>query len=123
VRNSDRTLTEAGGNPNLLWNTETERLAVIDHNLAFSDDFSPSEFAATHVFSSQLRNVFSDWVRRGEWQQLLTKALPAWEAAWESAPEEWWFLDDSSLATDFDVAAIRALLSACERDDFWDLRQ
>ncbi|PPJ48903.1 hypothetical protein C0075_03350 [Rhizobium sp. KAs_5_22] len=33
IKNGDRTLTDAGGNPNLLWLETTHRLVVIDHNL------------------------------------------------------------------------------------------
>lgn len=51
VRNSDRTLTVLGGNPNLLWDTADNKLVVIDHNAAFDRDFDAAQFVQTHVFS------------------------------------------------------------------------
>lgn len=42
VRNADRTLTHWGGNPNLLWDTRSKDLLVIDHNQAFDSDFDAS---------------------------------------------------------------------------------
>lgn len=43
VKNGDRTLTELGGNPNLLIDLESDSLVVIDHNLAFSNAYQPAE--------------------------------------------------------------------------------
>lgn len=55
VRNGDRNLTVAGGNPNLLWNPEGEgSLVVIDHNLAFDPDF----WRTTSSRSMCLRTIF-----------------------------------------------------------------
>lgn len=39
VENADRTLSERGGNPNLLWSEAGGGLWVIDHNLAFDAQF------------------------------------------------------------------------------------
>lgn len=38
IKNGDRTLTEAGGNPNILWSETASQLYVIDHNLCFDED-------------------------------------------------------------------------------------
>jgi len=56
VENEDRTLTEKGGNPNLLWKTDESGLYVIDHNLIFDDEFNKADFGGTHVFKSVLIN-------------------------------------------------------------------
>ena len=65
VENLDRTLTEKGGNPNLLWKTdESAGLYVIDHNLIFDDKFNKADFWATHAFKSVLINKQYDVIEK-----------------------------------------------------------
>ena len=56
VENEDRTLSDLGGNPNLLWKTDDSKLHVIDHNLIFDGEFNLGNFWATHVFRSEMSN-------------------------------------------------------------------
>ncbi len=44
VQNSDRSLTETGGNPNLLWQIDPGRVVVFDHDNAFDEDFDSTHF-------------------------------------------------------------------------------
>lgn len=60
LHNADRSLTEKGGNPNLLWDTQHQKLAVIDHNIAFDPDFDARDFFENHVFRGQSASVFED---------------------------------------------------------------
>jgi hypothetical protein len=87
VQNEDRTLSELGGNPNLLWCNQS--VVVIDHNLIFPDTFSLPDFIDTHVFSSVCNPLFSDMLQRKAYQSKLDLALTAWPSAWTSMPEEW----------------------------------
>jgi hypothetical protein len=48
--NGDRTLTEYGGNPNILWQHRGQKPFVIDHNLAF-EDAGLTEFWKQHIFT------------------------------------------------------------------------
>ena len=50
IFNADRMLTESGGNPNLFWGPDTQRLVVIDHNQAFDSEFSNEDLFKLHVF-------------------------------------------------------------------------
>ena len=54
ICNSDRCLTQEGGNVNLLWAHRDRRLHVIDQNLAF-DEGSKGGFWETHVFRESRR--------------------------------------------------------------------
>ena len=45
IENADRTLTEKGGNPNLLWKSDESGLYVIDHNLIFDDEFNKGNYS------------------------------------------------------------------------------
>lgn len=77
--NGDRTLTEHGGNPNLLWIHQHHRTHVIDHNLAF-DETALEEFWSQHIFATD----------RGLWtQQFRNQNTPAMQACCESV-DEWW---------------------------------
>lgn len=122
IHNPDRTLTSAGGNPNLLWNPMQRRLAVIDHNLAFDRGFEPHLFSLTHVFAKRIPEVFQDLVRRTEYIGRLRDALAAWPDACHNVPEEWWYVDaERTVPTDFDPAAMLTHLSRFRTEDFWSV--
>jgi hypothetical protein len=89
IQNEDRTLTEQGGNPNLLWDDVTSELHVIDHNLIFDTQFDADTFRKSHVFKSSYESVSSDWIERQRFQDMMLKALHYWDEAWDSLPEEW----------------------------------
>ena len=122
VRNGDRTLTTLSGNPNLLWVAGSGGLVVIDHNLAFDQDFDAAQFAETHVFSGQIPSVFQDLVEPQAYAARLLQALAVWDDACNNAPEAWWFVDEEqTVPTDFDSAAILAMLNRCTTQEFWRL--
>ncbi len=122
VHNGDRTLTTLSGNPNLLWAAGDRGLVVIDHNLAFDQDFDAAQFAVTHVFSEQIPFVFQDLVEPQSYAARLRQALAVWPDACNNAPEAWWFVDEEqTVPTDFDPAAILAMLNRCTTQEFWRL--
>jgi hypothetical protein len=88
VENEDRTLSEKGGNPNLLWKSDESKLYVIDHNLIFDESFDPAIFWATHVFNGALGKQ-SDLMEKCEFEKLMQKALDCWSSAWDTMPEKW----------------------------------
>lgn len=77
--NGDRTLSEHGGNPNLLWVHRDHKLHVIDHNLAF-DETALTEFWTQHIFAAE-RGLWTPQFRGG--------VEPAMEAVLENL-DEWW---------------------------------
>ena len=101
VRNDDRTLSQWGGNPNLIWNGD--ELYVIDHNLIFDSNFSAQVFHQTHVFHEQINAIFSEHLQREAYQQRMQQALKCWESAWTSLPEEWRELNDELCLFDQDM--------------------
>jgi hypothetical protein len=122
VHHLDRTLSSHGGNPNLLWNADSGKLAVIDHNVAFDPKFSPRVFSETHVFASEIPSVFHDLVEPASYAGRLQAALAAWPAACQNVPGEWWFADaERTVPADFDPEAALALLNRYTQDDFWKL--
>lgn len=123
VRNDDRTLGEAGGNPNLFWDVEREQLVVIDHNQAFDAGFSVENFAALHAFHGQIDALCGDWVVQQQYCDRFAQALSDWDVICNTVPPEWWFVDpEQTLPTDFDRDAMRQLLLRCQADTFWKMR-
>lgn len=122
VRNGDRSLGETGGNPNLFWDVESERLVVIDHNQAFDPAFSPKDFADLHAFRGEWHALFGDWVVRQRYVDRFLGALADWEAICNTVPPEWWFVDaEQTVPTNFDVRAAHQVLLRCQTDGFWSL--
>lgn len=113
VENADRTLSELGGNPNLLWRAAGDALLVIDHNLAFDPDFDETGFFSTHVFRAEADQVFGDLVTRAEMALLLRGALAAFDAALASAPSAWRWIDpERTLPVQVDWTALHTRLAA-----------
>jgi hypothetical protein len=118
VHNADRTLSEKGGNPNLLWDQVHSRLAVIDHNQAFDTDFDAQLFAQSHVFHTNLLDIFDDLVDRQTYLDRLAAAFAEFDSACDNVPHEWWSVDNG-VPTSFNRDAAREILSRFMTNDFW----
>lgn len=122
VCNSDRTLGDRGGNPNLFWDMENDKLVVIDHNQAFDPHCSARNFVGMHAFWGQAPMLFHDWVVEQSYAERFRQAMLDWEAICDSVPSEWRFLDgEQTLPTDFDFHAIGQWLLRYRTDNFWTL--
>jgi hypothetical protein len=123
IHNDDRSLTAHGGNPNLLWLPTTAEIAVIDHNLAFSDDFNRADFVETHVFAADFLAVTDDLVDQGMYSDLLGKALTTWCTACDAIPPEWWYHDEAcTVETNFSLSTAKSSLDQCTEESFWRYR-
>lgn len=118
VHNADRTLTENGGNPNLLWDQQFSKLAVIDHNQAFDTDFDPQLFVQSHVFHVNLLDVVDDLVEREIYRDRLAAAFAEFDLACDNVPPEWWWEGDG-VPTRFNRDAVREVLRRFMNNDFW----
>lgn len=92
VENEDRTLSELGGNPNLLWKAEESQLYVIDHNLIFDPTFDRIQFWDTHVFKSEYKQ--DDLIEQQNFEIRMKAALDSWQSAWDKVPSEWLELNE-----------------------------
>jgi len=113
VANGDRTLTEHGGNPNLLWVHHDHKAYVIDHNVAL-DETCLNEFWSQHIFAST-RTVWSPTFRQ-EMEQVMKAALDNLDDWWNQMPAEW-----TDVPTGFKLEQVKTLLSRfeTEADRFW----
>lgn len=122
VHNSDRWLSEKGGNPNLFLDADSHELIVLDHNLAFDPNFDTLDFLDHHVFSGQQRDVFTDMLRRRDYNARFADALGKWPEIVGAIPQEWYFLDQEMTVPiqDFDPSEIYKFLSRFNKVDFWN---
>jgi len=118
VHNADRTLTEKGGNPNLLWDQQHSKLAVIDHNQAFESDFDALRFSELHVFHADFLNICDDLVEREVYRDRLAAVFAEYETACDNVPQGWWSVDNG-VPTSFNRDAAQELLKRFMNNDFW----
>jgi hypothetical protein len=117
VENADRTLTEKGGNPNLLWKSDESGLYVIDHNLIFDDEFNKVDFCDTHAFKSVLINKQDDVVEKIDFEARMKKTRACWQSAWSKIPLEWIEINDDTQC--FDPEKHLQRLSNEANGDIW----
>lgn len=120
IRNSDRLLTEKGGNPNLFWNPGDQELIVIDHNQAFDAAFNPNVFNELHIFRSQRYRVFGDMLRHQDYNRRFSLALNNWPEICNNLPKEWFFADvEMTVPSNFSLDDTYNLLEEYKKDGFW----
>ena len=140
LQNEDRSLSEFGGNPNLLvtqipdlaadapeaprWVDAPRRelLWAYDFNLAFDEEFDRETFFGTHVFGRMLRKWPEGFRERME--PRLKEALRQLRTIFAELPPEWLYVDeDDSLPVQLDVERVISVLSLPfdEPEHFWKL--
>jgi hypothetical protein len=103
IENADRTLTQYGGNPNLLWGSGEQKLHIIDHNLAFDAEFNLQDFKETHVCHAHFSTSQLDILDKQALEQRLQNSLLSWSQAWDTIPDDWKAQNEDSKIFDVDV--------------------
>ena len=140
LQNGDRTLSELGGNPNLLveeipplpdddpeealWKTQPRRarLWVYDFNLAFEEKFDREQFFDTHVFGQMVPGWPSGFRERME--PRLQRAVEEVSGIFSELPPEWLYPDaDERFPAHLSQQAVVSLLQRpfTEPATFWSL--
>ncbi len=118
VHNADRTLGDYAGNPNLLWDTERAVPVVIDHNMAFDQEFEPGKFLETHIFRADLADIQSDLVMRAEYEQRFSALVPLLSTIWAELPQNWVENEDGGIR--FLQSDFLSGLNRVNQPRFWD---
>jgi len=119
VKNGDRTLTEYGGNPNLLWDSEDKSLVVIDHNNAFDEYIIKDDFFHCHIFNNQWAIVLGDMIKRNKYEEIFNHILLGWEDIVASIPSEWLSTGEECIPADYDLHSMIIMLQEHHGRDFW----
>lgn len=120
VQNGDRTLSQFGGNPNLLWDYESSSLVAFDHNLAFDRDFNENELLKSHVFKAAYLTRHDHDVTIAQIRSNFCAALTDWQEIRDSIPDEWFYTyGDDTLKYDYDLDRVGMTLDRILKDDFW----
>lgn len=122
VMNGDRTLTEAGGNPNILWSEMDDRIYIIDHNLAFDDTVTLGSQLDSHIFAGPLDEIRTTPALRAHYRLKFDDALAALPEIMTEIPERWHYLDDQlTVEGPFSTDAAEATLMRHRNEEFWKL--
>ncbi|MCC5827568.1 HipA family kinase [Alkalimonas sp.] len=115
IKNEDRTMTEHSGNPNLFYRAGSDNYVVLDHNLAFDEDYHFSRNAHLHPGYKVWFNSQQDVLWQDHYSAKLTIALQGFEQYASSLPATW--LDEEP---DY-LQQIRRTLSQYNDDEFWEV--
>ena len=112
ILNGDRTLSEHGGNPNLLRRRSDRSLHIIDHNLAF-DPEAVRHFWTQHIFRWARRHWTASF--RAGLEGRMKPLLEQLAVLWRELPDDW------AEAVDQGQSAIRRVLARLVEDPgaFW----
>ena len=118
IRNEDRTLGDTGyGNPNLVIRPVDEQLFVLDHNLAFDDNYTFEDTRKLHVCRKAWFEEQSDMLKIDEYKNRMEVALVDLNAWCEQLPDEWF---SCSTVKDGLIDNIVAQLNLFHEQEFWE---
>lgn len=124
IRNMDRTLTEHGGNPNMLWEPgrDQDGPTIIDHNLAFDPHFDAANFLQTHAFARQFKEMAADFIDRETMRERLAGAMPRAKDACATIPDDWRWRDvEQTAPAGWREDDFLSVLARClDQAHFWD---
>ncbi|WP_106797456.1 HipA family kinase [Rhizobium sp. H4] len=95
IRNGDRTLSDTGGNPNILWSETDRRMIVIDHNLSFDETVTLHTLLESHIFRSALIEICGQPELQNHYSALFEKALLDLPEILGDIPDRWHYVDDA----------------------------
>lgn len=115
INNSDRSLTDIGGNVNIIFDAVNNRYYLIDHNLAFAHDTTDDEYEV-HVYSSKGRNWVYDIIDKPELEDLAMNAIGTLDQAFIQLPKEWFSSEDERERMFYEITTC---LSRVRSKEFW----
>ncbi|MBB5281067.1 HipA family kinase [Pacificimonas flava] len=113
IKNGDRSLSERGGNPNLMVELDSNSLIAIDHNLAFSNSYRCSELTL-HACRGAWGKKRSNNVFICQLCENMRRLTASLDEIFGQLPNEW--VEDEN---DF-LTSIRSTLYRVNQQAFWD---
>jgi len=121
IKNGDRTLTDAGGNPNILWSETRNCLFVIDHNLAFDESVTLNSQLQGHIFRRSLAEICGAPMLQGHYNVKFEEALSSLPDILGDIPARWHYVDEAcSVASSLSLDHVEATLQRYRVPAFWE---
>jgi len=87
VRNPDRRLDMAGGDPNVLWDPVLQNIFLIDHDQCLDPGFDPVAFKREHVFRDVRPFIERPFFQK--WRTRFESAIYNLDKIWAEMPADW----------------------------------
>ena len=121
VKNGDRTLTESGGNPNILWSESSGQPFIIDHNLAFDESVTLNSQLESHIFAASAAEICDSTALQVHYQAKFESALAELDSIIGDIPQRWHYVDDAeTVEINFSVESVITLLTRYRVRAFWE---
>lgn len=121
VKNGDRTLTESGGNPNILWSESSGRPVIIDHNLAFDASVTLNSQLESHIFAASAAEICDSAALQVNYHAKFERALEELDNIVSDIPHRWRYVDEAeTFETNFSIESARTLLASHRFQAFWE---
>ena len=111
ILNADRTLTDRGGNVNILYEVKSNKYYLIDHNLSFDQNVGPQDFSV-HVYGPDNRGWECDLVDKLEYRQRVADCTGKLPEILTHIPEDWEGDEDF-------LSLVSNTLASGNLDGFW----
>jgi len=121
IMNGDRTLTEVGGNPNILWSETANVSYIIDHNLAFDEAVTLHSQLQGHIFAEALAEICKDEALQTHYRDSFQDALSHLPSILSDIPQRWHYVDDEqSIEINFSIDEMEHRLKRIQERAFWE---
>lgn len=116
IQNADRSLTEQGGNPNLFYKQSCLDVIVLDHNLAFDEEFLKQDHNQLHA-CKRFWPVQFDFDAQQKYEEKMRSSLVYWDNFVSKIPNDW-----KVEVAGFDgfINQLKLILDKYETDLFWE---
>lgn len=109
-------LGDTGGNPNLIFRPVDKQMYVLDHNLAFDDEYTLEDMKKLHVCRKAWFEEQGNMLKISEYQDRMEAALENLDNCINRLPEEWF---SCSTVKDDLIDNIVTRLNSYKNDKFW----
>lgn len=117
IRNDDRNFTSKGGNPNMFYRQSDQQVVVVDHNLAFDQEFDLNTFKHLHLGSSAWFDQELAETSINYYKEKMNRAIAMFDSCCDNLPLEW--LQSSSVPSDWRADTLKQL-TEYENNSFWE---
>jgi hypothetical protein len=121
VKNGDRTLTESGGNPNILWSESSGQPFIIDHNLAFDGSVTLNSQLESHIFAASAAEICETPALQAHYDAKFEMAIAELDNIVGDIPQRWHYVDDAeTFEINFSIEGAKTLLARFRVRAFWE---